>query len=133
MAKAKRSGASHKSYYTNYKTSKRWSTNRLKKLERALKRNPENAEQIKKAMANVEYRRKTPIVPKWSATTRRIAELFKLFQGKVPAAAIAGVTPKSRDEEEKYWRQLNEVKNGFLQKADKFSGSMFSIAARISS
>lgn len=132
MAKAKRVGAAHKAYYANYKAAKKWSSNRLKKLERALKKNPENAEQIKAAMSKVEYRRKTPTVPKWTATTRRVAQLFKTFQGKVPSVALTTPAIKSREDEEKYWKQMNEVKSGFLQKAEKLSGSMFSIAARIS-
>lgn len=132
MAKAKRAGNSHKGYYASYKNAKRWETNRRKKLERALKQNPENEEQIRKAIASISYRRKTPTTPKWTATTRRIAQLFKIFQGKVPSVALTTPTIKGRDDEERYWKQMNEVKSGFLQKAEKPSGSMFSIAARIS-
>lgn len=91
-----------------YKTSKRWETNRLRKLERALKRNPEN-KQIELAMKNMVYRRKNPKAPMWSHTAKRQAQMFKRFVGKVytdmfssneklsgPALTKAGSTPKPK-------------------------------------
>ena len=65
-----------------YKTTKRWETNRLAKLERALKRNPEN-KQIEQAMKSMVYRRKTPKARVWSHSARRQAQVFKRFVGKV--------------------------------------------------
>lgn len=65
-----------------YKTSRRWETNRLKKLERALKKNPEN-KQIEEAMKALVYRRKNPKIKVWSHSARRQAELFKRFVGRV--------------------------------------------------
>jgi hypothetical protein len=65
-----------------YKTSRRWETNRLRKLERALKRNPEN-KQIETAMKNMVYRRRTPTTRPWSHSMRRQAEQFKRFVGRV--------------------------------------------------
>lgn len=67
-----------------YKTSRRWETNRLRKLMRALKRNPENT-QIELAMKNMVYRRKDPKTKKkvWSHSARRQAELFRKFAGCV--------------------------------------------------
>ena len=79
--KSKSSGAQAQS--SNYKTSKRWETNRKRKLLRALKRNPGNAEQINAAMGNIRYRRKPPTNRFWSSTRRQQAELFKLVQGAV--------------------------------------------------
>ena len=67
---------------SQYKSNRTWETNRLTKLERALKRNPENKE-IELAMKNVVYRRKTPKTRMWSSTKRNTAILFKKFTGKV--------------------------------------------------
>ena len=83
MAKAKRGGVSHKSYYAKYKILNVHDTNAKKRLARALKRNPGNAEQINLAVKNVRRTRHTPVAPVWSATKRRVAVLFKLFTGKV--------------------------------------------------
>ncbi len=68
-------------HYTTYKNSKKWEKNRIRKLEAALKRNPNN-EQIKEAIKNVKYRRKTPTTPQWNATQIQVAKLFKLFVGR---------------------------------------------------
>jgi len=65
-----------------YKSSRRWETNRKRKLARALKRNPENT-QIETAMKNMVYRRKTPTNRVWSHSMRRQAELFQRFVGCV--------------------------------------------------
>ena len=78
----KSSSKSAEAYYARYKVEKRWETNRLKKLERALKRNPNNAVQIELAMKGLVYRRKTPATRMWSASKRRTAQVFKRFSGK---------------------------------------------------
>ena len=65
-----------------YKSERKWESNRMAKLERALKRNPEN-KQIELAMKNIVYRRGTPKTSQWSATKIATAKLFKLFSGKV--------------------------------------------------
>lgn len=67
----------------SYKASKRWESNRKRKLLRALKRSPGNAEQITAALQNIHYRRKTPVTPFWSATRRAMAQMFKQMQGRV--------------------------------------------------
>jgi hypothetical protein len=126
MAKGKRTGKGHEAYYARYKSGKVWETNRIRKLKRALKDNPNNAEEINKALANITYRRKTPTTKQWSATRRRIAEIFKKFTGKVPYAAINTVPV-----DENYWKALNAVKPGFISKnGTKQQGSMFSLGAR---
>lgn len=66
-----------------YQSTKRWEANRRRKLERALKRNSGNAEQINAALKSMVYRRHTPVTPTWSSSKRRIAILFKLFTGTV--------------------------------------------------
>lgn len=68
-------------YSAQYKSSKKWETNRKRKLERVLKEQPEN-QQIKDALKSMVYRRKTPNTREWSASWIRTAKLFKLFTGK---------------------------------------------------
>ena len=68
-------------YSAQYKSSKKWETNRKRKLERVLKEQPEN-QQIKDALKSMMYRRKTPNTREWSASWIRTAKLFKLFTGK---------------------------------------------------
>jgi hypothetical protein len=73
--------------------------NRKRKLLKLLKQQPNN-EQIKDALVNIKYRRKTPKGQEWSKTDIQTAKLFKEFTGradwdlfssnpKVQAAAIA--------------------------------------------
>ena len=65
----------------NYKASRRWESNRKRKLERVLKEQPEN-QQIKDALKSMVYRRKTPLTRKWSASWIATAKVFKMFTGK---------------------------------------------------
>ena len=73
--------------------------NRKRKLLKLLKQQPNN-EQIKDALTNIKYRRKTPKTQEWSKSAIQMAKLFKLFTGradwdlfssnpKVQAAALA--------------------------------------------
>jgi hypothetical protein len=78
----KSSSKAAEAYYARYKTEKRWETNRMKKLMRALKRDPNNATQIELAMKSMVYRRKTPKTQVWSASKRNTAIVFKKFSGK---------------------------------------------------
>lgn len=109
-----------------YKTSRRWETNRLRKLMRALKRNPENT-QIELAMKNMVYRRKDPKTKKkaWSHSARRQAELFKRFAGFVatdmfssndklsgPALMKAGNAPKAKPFNQNTMFSIGERMNG---------------------
>lgn len=130
MAKGKRTGAAHSGYYANYKTSKRWERNRLRKLAKQLKEQPGNEKQIKAAMSRVSYRRSTPTTKQWSATTRRIAELFKMFVGVVPKEALLAQMPKGKEAEQAYWRAMNTFV-GIRAKADKAANDMYSIGARM--
>lgn len=66
-----------------YKTSKREETNRRLRLERELKRNPNNSAQILAAIVNIGHRRSKPKSPFWNATRRAMAILFKEAKGKV--------------------------------------------------
>lgn len=69
----------------NYKANKNWETNRRKKLERTLKAQPTN-EQVKAALRDIRYRRKTPGAQGWSASQIAVAKLFKQFSGKFDKA-----------------------------------------------
>lgn len=79
----KSSGASKTGQASNYKTSKLWERNRLHKLTKQLKLQPNNEKQIKAAMSAVKYRRKVPKAPFWSKTRIKLAGLFKTFEGRV--------------------------------------------------
>lgn len=76
----KRTSASDKSHHMTYKTQQIWAKNRKRKLERALKKNPENL-QIVAALKNITYRRGTPKAPHWSASNIAMAQLVKKFAG----------------------------------------------------
>lgn len=76
---------SKQAYSALYKSSTRWATNRKIKLTRLLKQQPNN-EQIKDALANIKYRRKTPSTKTvWSHGNIRLAKLFKEFTGRASA------------------------------------------------
>lgn len=55
--------------------------NRKRKLLKLLKEQPNN-EQIKDALTNIKYRRKTPKTQEWSKSAIQMAKLFKLFTGR---------------------------------------------------
>lgn len=76
----KRTSASDKSHHLTYKTQQIWAKNRKIKLERALKKNPEN-KQIEAALKNISYRRKTPTTQVWSHTDKAMAQLIKQISG----------------------------------------------------
>ncbi len=78
----KSGGNSKTAQANNYKTLKRWESNRLKKIARHLKRFPED-KVAEKAVNNIVYRRKIPKTPQWSHTQIEIARLFKTFRGSV--------------------------------------------------
>ena len=81
---AKTASKSKQGYYSSYKASSKWKTNRERKLQKLLKLNPNNKEQLESALKSLVYRRKTPgKTGSWSKTNIHIAKLFKLFVGKV--------------------------------------------------
>jgi hypothetical protein len=78
---AKSGSKSQDGYYSSYKASSKWLSNRKRRLEKLLKTQPNN-EQIKDALKNLKYRRKTPVGKSiWSHSNIRLARLFKLFTG----------------------------------------------------
>lgn len=80
---ARATSKSQEAYYSMYKTSQRWKTNRERRLKKLLSRNPNN-KQIEQAIKDLSYRRKTPgTVGSWSKTSIYTAKLFKQFVGRV--------------------------------------------------
>jgi IS30 family transposase len=78
---AKSGSKSQDGYYSSYKASSKWQSNRKRRLEKLLKTQPNN-EQIKDALKNLKYRRKVPVGKSiWSHSNIRLARLFKLFTG----------------------------------------------------
>lgn len=78
MAKSKSKTAEN--YFAQYKANKRWETNRKRKLARVLKEQPNNL-QVKEAMSGMVYRRKTPTTRQWSASDKRVAQMYKQVVG----------------------------------------------------
>lgn len=90
-------GKSKEGHYATYKTSKRWETNRIARLERTVRNQPNN-EQAKAALkAGLVYRRKTPKTRPWSASWIRVAKLFKEFTGSFNPAIMSS-NPKVASE-----------------------------------
>jgi hypothetical protein len=94
----KKHGKTAELYYAKYKTAGTHATNRAKKLQRALKKHPNN-EQILAALKDIRYRRGTPKNPTWSHSMIDMAKRVKRFVGvfnkdyfskdpKIEAAAI---------------------------------------------
>ena len=81
MAKSKRTGKAHASNYARYKTANTEKTNRLKKLTRTLKEQPNNS-QVPLAIKNITHRRKIPVTPLWSHSMVSTAKVVKDFTGK---------------------------------------------------
>jgi len=83
MANKKGTSASQKAQYQSYKAEQRWKKNRILKLQRHVKRYPQD-QQAKAALARAEdgdmvYRRKRPLSHKkvWTATARYEAQLLR--------------------------------------------------------
>lgn len=86
MAKSKSKAAEASS--SRYKSEKRQEKNRKIKLERQLKLQPNN-EQVKLALKDIKYRRKTPVNQEWSASWIATAKLFKQFCGRFDRAIMS--------------------------------------------
>lgn len=71
-----------------YKSTRRWESNRKLKLERTLRKQPNN-EQVRLALKGMVYRRKTPKAPEWTSTWIATAKLFKLFGGRFDRAIMS--------------------------------------------
>lgn len=67
-------------YFSQYKANKTWEVNRKRRLTKVLKEQPTNT-QVKEAMSGMVYRRKTPNTRQWSASAKRIAQMYKKVTG----------------------------------------------------
>lgn len=85
---AKTTSKSKTAYYAAYKSSNRCVANRKRKLERTIKKQPNN-EQAKNALADARRRRKTPTNTMWKASQKRVAQLIKQFTGECPMAVFS--------------------------------------------
>lgn len=82
MADKKPGSGSKANQAARYKANRTWEKNRIRKLERTLKAQPNN-QQVKDALkAGPVYRRKTPKVKEWSHSWRYIAQIYKAFNGR---------------------------------------------------
>lgn len=129
MAK-KGSSKSQEGYYGAYKSGGKHAKNRKKKLERQLKLQPNN-EQVKMALLDIKYRRRTPGNNGWSHSGIAMAKVFVHFCGsfsqdvlssnpKVASEAMQRLTSKAAN-----FELPKEVKEGISNKA------MFSLKARM--
>jgi hypothetical protein len=87
---ANKTSKGQEGYYARYKSSGQFIKNRRLKLERVLKKQPNN-EQVKQALKDIHYRRKAPKTVQWSKTRIREAVVAKLFSRAKPLT----VDPKS--------------------------------------
>lgn len=85
---AAKSSKSREGYYSAYKASNKWKTNRERRLLKLLKEQPNNKD-IPEALANLKYRRKTPKTRMWSKSSKRLAQLIKQFTGSCPHAIFS--------------------------------------------
>lgn len=77
---ANKTSKGQEGYYASYKAGNKQAKNRKIKLERQLKKQPNN-EQVALALKNIMYRRKTPKTPFWSHSMINQAKLIKEFTG----------------------------------------------------
>lgn len=104
---ANKTSKGQEGYYASYKASNKQAKNRKIKLERQLKKQPNN-EQVALALKNIMYRRKTPKTPFWSHSMINQAKLIKEFTGyfnpnifnsnaKIAAEALNSLPTKNKD------------------------------------
>ena len=126
---AQKTSKGQEGYYARYKSGNVQAKNRKKRLERALKRQPENA-QIKQALLDIHYRRRTPGSDGWSASGIRMAKIFKEFCGAFDKAILSSNAKQSAEAMQK----LQSTKAGFKLSPEILASAAakapFSIAAR---
>jgi hypothetical protein len=81
MSNKAKKGLGKEAYFARYKANKVRDVNRTKRIEAAIKRDPNN-EQLKQHLKDAGKYRSAPKTRKWNPTTIRMAELMKLFVGK---------------------------------------------------
>ncbi len=126
---ANKTSKGQEGYYASYKAGNKHAKNRKIKLERLLKQQPNN-EQIKTALKDIHYRRKTPNTSMWGHREIALAKILKEFTGnfnynilnsnaKVAAEALQTLPTKNAN-----FKLPANQQNSIANKA------MFSLAAR---
>lgn len=129
---ANKTSKGQENYYARYKSGNVHAKNRKIKLERALKRQPNN-EQIKLALKDIRYRRKTPGANGWLASQIAVAKILKEFgnevnrnifnsNGRVASDALQSLTTINAG-----YEMPKDMKESISNKA------MFSLKARLKS
>lgn len=122
--KSKSKGA--EGYFAAYKSSKRWEANRIRRLERTLKAQPNN-EQVKAALkGGLVYRRKTPVTRMWSASWIQVAKLFKEFSGRFDP----NIMSSNSDIAKTALQRKSKVAETFVLPVTTKNDSFFSLYAR---
>jgi len=117
-------------YFTKYKTTNKQATNRKAKLERQLKKQPGNKEQLELAIKNIHYRRHTPKAAYWSHSMIATAKLFKLYSGKFDKDYFNADPLKSHDAGK---ARNSNIWDNYTTPSFPKNVSMFSIGARLAS
>jgi len=129
MAK-KGSSKSQEGYYSAYKSSNKQAKNRKIKLERQLKLQPNN-EQVKQALLDIRYRRRTPGNNGWSHSGIALAKRFVSFCGHFNQDILSSNPKTASDAMQSLksnasnFKLPKEVMEGISNKA------MFSLKARM--
>lgn len=130
MSDKKIKGKSKTAYFARYTANKVYAENRRKKLERALKKHPNN-KQIELALKNISYRRDAPKAEVWSHSDIATAKLFKKFTGKFHRGVL--VNPSDTKSSEKFSADSKTRNVNIFEhfKAPTFNqNSMFSLKER---
>lgn len=130
MAKSKSKAA--EGYASNYKANKKWESNRKKRLERTLKKQPTNQQVIDALKGGMVYRRKTPSTRVWSASWIRVAKLFKEFEGYFSKDVMSANPETARNALQRQSKVSQEIVRCKVKKVPyEFEKNFFSLEARL--
>ena len=115
---------SQEAYYARYKTSL-FSKNRTRRLERVLREQPEN-EQVKMALKDIHYRRKTPNTNVWSASDKRMAQMLRSWTGSFDMGILNSNPKVAQDALAGLGSRPAQKQNDTIQ-----ARNMFSLKARV--
>lgn len=122
MSKTKAT-AGQANYYARYKANRVWEKNRIAKLQRTLKKQPNNLQVQAALKAGPVYRRKTPKTKVWSASWVATAVLLKQFSGVFDPNCMSA-------NKEKADQALRRTKNsGFVVQGNE--SKFFTLATRV--
>lgn len=116
--------------FAQYKANKTWEKNRKIRLQRVLKEQPEN-EQVKLALQGMVYRRKTPTNRVWSGYWRRIATIFKEFEGRFDPNIMSANVELSRNALSRQSKVSAEILRSKKKAAAYDFSKMFTLETRL--